>query len=106
MLEFYQRGIWIMPKEKDTKIDKSSISNAITYEEIGEFWDENSLDAFWSDTEDVTFQVNLNLNNRLTYYGINENLSEQLSSIAKQKGISAKELLNSWIQEKLAQESA
>ena len=95
-----------MSKEKDTKIDKSSISNASFYEEIGEFWDENSLDTFWSDTEEATFQVNLKSNDRLTYYGINENWSEQLSSLAKQKGISTKELLNSWIQEKLAQESA
>lgn len=95
-----------MPKEKDTKIDKTSISNASSYEEIGEFWDKNSLDTFWLDTEEATFQVNFKPNDRLTYYGINENLSEQISSIAKEKGISAKELLNSWIEEKLAQESA
>ena len=95
-----------MPKEKDTKTDKSSISNASSYEEIGEFWDENSLDTFWSDTEEVTFQVNLTPDERLTYYGINENLSEQLSSIAQEKGVSGKELLNDWIKEKLEQESA
>lgn len=95
-----------MQKEKDTKKDKSSISDASSYEEIGEFWDENSLDTFWSDTEEVVFQVKLRPDDRLTYYGINENLSEKLSSIAKKRGISAKELLNSWVQEKLEQESA
>ena len=78
----------------------------INSEGIGASEDENSLDGFWSQTEEADFQVELNSGDRLTYYGISENLSEQLLSIAKQKDISAKELLSSWIQEKLEQETA
>lgn len=95
-----------MPKERDTEIDRTSISKASSYEEIGEFWDENSLDTFWSETEEATFQININSDDRLTYYGVDEKLSNQLSSIAEAKGISAKDLLNNWIQERLEQESA
>ena len=95
-----------MPKEKDTKTDKSSISNASSYEEIGEFWDEHSLDEYWSETEEVDFQINLRSNDRLTYYGIDENLSNKILSVAKRRGVSAETLLSSWIEEKLKQESA
>lgn len=95
-----------MPKEEDFKINKSSISKSSSYEEIGEFWDEHSLDEFWSETEKATFQIKIEPNEKLTYYGIDENLSDKILSIAKSKGISAKTLLNSWIEEKLEQESA
>ena len=95
-----------MPKEEDIKTNKISISNCDSYEEIGEFWDNHSLDTYWSQTEEATFQINLQSNERLTYYGIEENLSDKLLTIAKSKGVSAKALLNSWIEEKLEQESA
>lgn len=90
-----------MQNEEDIKTNKSSISDS--YEEIGEFWDSHSLDTYWSETEEVTFQINLEPNNRLTYYGVEEDLSNKLLLIAKNKGISAKALLNSWIEEKLEQ---
>jgi predicted HicB family RNase H-like nuclease len=95
-----------MPNEEDTKINKTSISNSESYEEIGEFWGNHSLDTYWSETEEVTFEIDLKPNNRLAYYGIEENLSDKLLLLAKSKGISAKALLNSWIEEKLEQESA
>ena len=90
-----------MQNEEDIKTNKSSISDS--YEEIGEFWDSHSLDTYWSETEEVTFQINLEPNNRLAYYGVEEKLSDKLISIAKEKGISAKALLNLWIEEKLEQ---
>ena len=92
-----------MPNEEDIKTNKSSISDSDSYEEIGEFWDSHSLDTYWSETEEVTFQINLEPNNRLAYYGVEEKLSDKLISIAKEKGISAKALLNLWIEEKLEQ---
>ena len=95
-----------MPNEEDIKINKSSISNCDSYEAIGEFWDSHSLDSYWSETEEAVFQIELESNNRLAYYGIEEDLSDKLLSIAKGKGISAKALLNSWIAERLEQESA
>ena len=94
-----------MQNEEDIKINRSSISNCNSYEEIGEFWDDHSLDAYWSETQEATFKINLEPNNRLTYYGIEEDLSDKLLSIAKSKGVSAKALLNSWIEEKLEHES-
>ena len=33
----------------------------MSYKEIGEFWDKNSLDTFWSKTEEANFQVEIDL---------------------------------------------
>ena len=39
--------------------NKSSISKAETYQEIGEFWDANDLTDFWEQTEPVEFKVEI-----------------------------------------------
>jgi hypothetical protein len=36
---------------------KSSISKAGTSEEIGEFWDNHSLEDHWNHTQEVEFEV-------------------------------------------------
>jgi hypothetical protein len=35
---------------------KSSISNATSYEEIGEFWDSHDLSDYWDRTKPVEFE--------------------------------------------------
>jgi hypothetical protein len=42
----------------------------------------------------------------VTYYGIDQSLSEKISAVAEQKGMSAETLLNLWVQEKLQEEIA
>ena len=39
--------------------NKSSISKAESYREIGEFWDTHDVTDFWDQTEEVEFEVNL-----------------------------------------------
>ena len=39
--------------------DKSSISKADSYKEIGEFWDTHDLDEYWDETHEVEFEVNV-----------------------------------------------
>ena len=46
--------------------DKSSISKARSYAEIGEFWDEHGLSDFWKKTKEVKFDVVLEP--EATYY--------------------------------------
>jgi hypothetical protein len=45
---------------------KSSISNAKSYAEMGEFWDTHDLSDFWDQTEPVVFEVDLQSD--ATYY--------------------------------------
>jgi hypothetical protein len=39
--------------------NRSSISNAATYGNIGEYWDTHDLDDHWDETYEVNFEVSL-----------------------------------------------
>jgi hypothetical protein len=95
-----------MPNEENTKMARSSISNATSYEDIGEFWDEHDTTDYWEQTYPVEFTINLGPKSQVTYYGIDQSLSEKISAVAEQKGMSAENLLNLWVQEKLREEIA
>ncbi len=89
-----------MQKEKGTEKSKSSISQATSYQEMGEFWDDHSLADYWDETRPVEFEIDLNKGSRF-YYKIDQALSKQLIEVAKQQGISSNQLVNLWIEEKL-----
>jgi hypothetical protein len=96
-----------MPNEENIEIIRSSISNATSYEEIGEFWDNHSLADYWEQTYPVEFKVNLQSEEfEEIYYRIDNTLPEQLRSLARRRGISPETLLNLWVQEKLREEMA
>jgi hypothetical protein len=81
------------------KRDKSSISKARSYKEIGEFWDSHDLSEYWDQTRPVKFEVDIQ--SEITYYPLESSLSAKVRSIAKRRGISPETLLNLWVQEKL-----
>ena len=83
---------------------KSSISKAGSYQEIGEFWDDHDLADYWEQTYPVDFEIDIQPGK--IYYHIETHLSEEMRSIAKRKGVSPSILLNSWVWEKLREESA
>jgi len=84
--------------------NKTSISKAETYKEIGEFWDKNDLTDFWEQIEPVEFEIEIE--SQTTYFPVETNLSTKLVAVAKRHGVSPETLLNLWIQEKTADESA
>ena len=79
--------------------NRSSISKARSYKEIGEFWDTHDLADYWEQTQPVEFEVDIQ--SEVTYYPLDVALSAQVRSIAMQRGISPETLLNLWVQEKL-----
>ena len=81
---------------------KSSISEAASYKEMGEFWDSHDLGEFWDKTEPVEFEVELDAS--VAYFPIETNLASQLRQLAHQRGVSAQTLLNLWVQEKVTQD--
>jgi hypothetical protein len=96
-----------MQNDENTKNKKTSISQATSYEEIGEFWDEHGLDEYWEQTYPVEFEVDLRPNTaNKVYYSLDIMLSQKLISIAQKRGISNEELLNLWVQQKLQEETA
>jgi hypothetical protein len=59
------------------KRNKSSISKAQSYEEMGEFWDTHDLTDYWDQTEPVEFTVNLQ--SEATYFPLVERLKSNLT---------------------------
>jgi hypothetical protein len=78
---------------------KTSISQASTPEEIGEFWDTHDAADYWDQTEPAEFEIDLHSN--VTYYAIDHTLSAKIREIARQRGVSSETLLNLLVQEKL-----
>lgn len=82
--------------------NRTSISHARSYKEIGEFWDTHDLTDYWDQTEPVEFKVNIQA--EATLYRLESDLSDRMSAIAGQKGVSPETLLNIWVLERLEQE--
>ncbi len=80
---------------------KTSISQATSYQEIGDYWDTHDLAEVWDQTKPVAFEVDIE--SEQIYYRLDRELSDQVVSVAHARGISSETLLNSWIQEKLQQ---
>lgn len=84
--------------------NKSSISKAGSYREIGEYWDSHDLSKVWDKTRKVKFDVDIE--SETTYYPLERNLSEKVQALAKKQGVSSDTLINLWIQQKLQEHVA
>ena len=82
--------------------NKSSISDAGSYQKMGEFWDQHDLTEVWDRTESVEFSVNISSERK--YFALDINMSNRVSEIARMHGISSETLVNLWVQEKLSQQ--
>ncbi len=82
--------------------NRTSISKATSYKEIGEFWDSHDLADYWDKTEPVEFEVDIQ--SEVTYYALDRELSAKIKSLARKRGVSADTLLNLWVQEKLSEQ--
>ncbi len=81
---------------------KTSVSNADSYEAIGEFWDAHDLGEFWETTRPAQFQVLIE--NQRNYFPVETDLTQQLRAVAARDGIAVEVLVNSWLKERLAAE--
>jgi hypothetical protein len=82
---------------------KSSISQATSYKEIGEFWDTHNVSDFWNKTKEVSFEVDIE--SEVTYYAVDKILSEKIQAVAQKRGVTADTLINLWVQEKLQEQN-
>ena len=81
-------------------IDKTSVSKASTYQEIGEFWDTH--DATENGNEEPV-EFNVNIHAQRHYFAVDEKLCLKIRAVANQRGISEETLLNILLQEKFSQ---
>jgi CopG antitoxin of type II toxin-antitoxin system len=84
------------------KKNKSSISKARSYAEIGEFWDEHDLGDLWRKTKKIEFDVVLEP--EATYYPVEKDLSEKIQSVARKQGVSSDTLVNLWLEQKFKEQ--
>jgi hypothetical protein len=85
-----------MNESKNTQI--SSISQAKTLEEIGEFWDTHSLDDYWEETREAEFEVRAERKRRIT---VEPKIYKELEAEARVRGVVPETLVNLWLAEKL-----
>ena len=77
---------------------RSSISQADTLEEMGEFWDEHDFTEYDTDAPDVEFTV-------LSTVAIEPDLLAALERQAQRRGVSVETLINLWLQEKVVEQT-
>ncbi len=80
---------------------KNEVPENMTLDEASKFWDEHSF-LDYDDIQDVHFSVDLRKNKN--YIDIREDLAKQIRTIAHQKGISSRLLVNQWLKEKVESE--
>ena len=85
-----------MPK-KD-KIVKSSISQATSYEEIGEFWDSHSAGDYLNETHNVDIEVRVKRRHRIV---LDPDIYSAVELEAHHRGVKPETLVNLWVSEKL-----
>lgn len=81
---------------------KSSLSQATSYKEIGEFWDTHDLSDFRDKTKEAQFDVDIE--SEVIYYAVDRTLSEKIQFLAQKRGVTADTLINLWVQEKLQEQ--
>ncbi len=84
--------------ENRKKTSRTSISQAQTVEEIGEFWDTHSLDDYWDETREVEFEVRAKQRKRIT---VEPQIYKELEAEARLRGVVPETLVNLWLAEKL-----
>jgi hypothetical protein len=84
--------------------DKTSLSNSSSLEELGEFWDGHDLGDFEEKTLSASFEVALE--EPLFLFSVERELREKLRVASKERGVSPETLLNLWLQERVARETA
>lgn len=77
----------------------TSVSKAATLEEIAEFWDTHSLDDYWDETTDATFEVRAERRRWITLDP--EEVYAQVQSEARKRGVLPETLVNIWLLERL-----
>jgi hypothetical protein len=82
---------------------KSSISKVGTPEEIGEFWDNQSLADHWDQTQEVEFEVRGHRTRRIA---VDPDLYERLAEQARTRGVTPEMLINQWLSERLSPDKA
>jgi hypothetical protein len=79
---------------------RTSLSNARSSEEIGDFWDTHSLDDHWDQTREAEFEVRALRRRRVT---LDPEVYGEIEEQARARGLMPETLVNLWLAERLHQ---
>ena len=77
---------------RNMSANKSSISDASSHQEMGEFWDQHDLTEVCDRTKSVEFSVNISSERK--YFALDINMSNRVSKIARMHGVNPETLVN------------
>nr|VFK54841.1 MAG: CopG antitoxin of type II toxin-antitoxin system [Candidatus Kentron sp. TUN]VFK59928.1 MAG: CopG antitoxin of type II toxin-antitoxin system [Candidatus Kentron sp. TUN] len=80
--------------------DKTTISNATDYREIGEFWDAHDATEYGGQKP---AEFHIDIRSHRHYFAIDGQLCLKIRQIANQRGISEEVFLNTIVREKIDQ---
>ena len=74
---------------------RTSVSGALTVEEVAEYWDTHSLDDHWDETREAEFEVRAARRRRVT---LDPDVYDQIAERARARGLLPETLVNLWLQ--------
>jgi hypothetical protein len=80
--------------------DKTSVSNASSYEEIGAYWDEQHDITTIEGTYEVSIQVEIESSK--VYFGVERSLADRFRFLAQHDGVSPETLLQQLVEQHVA----
>jgi hypothetical protein len=84
--------------------NRSSVSKARSYREMGDYWDHHDLSEVWQQGRPVAFEVDIS--SETVYCALDAPLAASAQKVAAKRGVSLDTLLNLWVQEKLKERTA
>ena len=82
--------------------NKTPVSGASSYREVGEFWDQHDLSEHWNQTHPA--QMEVDVQSSIIYFAVEKALAERLRTVAENSGVSPETLLNQWVKEHVGNE--
>ena len=79
--------------------NRSSVSKARSYKEMGEYWDSHDASEILRNGKDAKFEFDVK--SEVNYYPIEHRLAERVGAFARKQGLSSDVLVNLWLQQKL-----
>lgn len=83
--------------------NRTNISKASTYKDIGDFWDNHDLGDYAHQGREVDFDVTIE--SEVTYYPVEKNIVKAMQAASRKHGVPSDTLVNMWLKEKLREEN-
>jgi CopG antitoxin of type II toxin-antitoxin system len=82
---------------------KSELPQFDSLDKLVEFFDTHDLGEYWDTMPDANFDIDIQT--RIHVIALDEDLAERLTEIARAKQVSSRTLVNTWLREKVSEQT-